>query len=105
MLGVSGDVPELEGDIGPYKGVSSKVAADANFFGVSELLAIIGQPSNIERTRLDAPRRHDETRQQSRRSRQCGHYPIREPHLLFGKCSYTPGTAQTARYGRVDPKR
>jgi acetyl esterase/lipase len=55
MLGVSGDVPELEGDIGPYKDVSSKVAAVANFFGVSELLAIIGQPSDIDRTRSDAP--------------------------------------------------
>ena len=55
MLGVSGDVPELEGDIGPYKGVSSKVAAVANFFGVSELLAIVGQPSDIDRTRSDAP--------------------------------------------------
>jgi dipeptidyl aminopeptidase/acylaminoacyl peptidase len=55
MLGVSGDVPELEGDIGPYKGVSSKVAGVANFFGVSELMAIIGQPSDIDRTRSDAP--------------------------------------------------
>ncbi len=55
MLGVSGDVPELEGDIGPYKGVSSKIAAVVNFFGVSELLAIIGQPSDFDRTRSDAP--------------------------------------------------
>jgi acetyl esterase/lipase len=55
LLGVSGDVPELEGDIGPYKGVSSKVAAVANFFGVSELLAMIGQPSDIDRSRADAP--------------------------------------------------
>jgi acetyl esterase/lipase len=55
LLGVSGDVPELEGDIGPNKGVSSKVAAVANFFGVSELLAMIGQPSDIDRTRSDAP--------------------------------------------------
>jgi acetyl esterase/lipase len=55
LLGVSGDVPELEGDIGSYKGVSSKVAAVANFFGVSELLAMIGQPSDIDRTRADAP--------------------------------------------------
>jgi dipeptidyl aminopeptidase/acylaminoacyl peptidase len=35
--------------------VSSKVAAVANFFGVSELLAMIGQPSDIDRTRADAP--------------------------------------------------
>jgi acetyl esterase/lipase len=55
MLGVSADVPELEGDIGTYKGVSSKVTAVANFFGVSELLAMIGQPSDIDRTKSDAP--------------------------------------------------
>jgi acetyl esterase/lipase len=55
MLGVSGDVPELEGDIGPYNGLSNKVAAVANFFGVSELLTIIGQPSDIDRTSPNAP--------------------------------------------------
>jgi acetyl esterase/lipase len=53
MLGVSGDVPELEGDIGPYKGVSSKVAAVVNFFGPSDFLAIIGQPGHIDSTRSD----------------------------------------------------
>jgi acetyl esterase/lipase len=55
MLGVSGGVPELEGDIGPHRGVSSKVTAVANFFGVSELLAMIGQPSDIDRTKPDVP--------------------------------------------------
>ena len=55
MLGVSGDVPELEGEIGPYKGVSSKVAAVENFFGVADLLAIIGQPGHIDSTRSDDP--------------------------------------------------
>lgn len=55
MVGVSGDVPELEGDIGPYKGVSSKVAAVANFFGVSELLSIVGQPGVMDRTGANAP--------------------------------------------------
>jgi len=55
MLGTSGDVPQLEGEIGPYKGVSSRVAAVVNFYGVSELLAIMGQPVDIDRTRPDAP--------------------------------------------------
>jgi len=55
MLGVSDDVPELEGDIGPYRGVSSKVQGVANFFGVSEIMAIIGQPSDIDRTQANAP--------------------------------------------------
>jgi len=36
MLGMSGDVAELEGDLGPRQGVSSRVAAVANFFGVSK---------------------------------------------------------------------
>ncbi|MEH2227231.1 hypothetical protein [Nostoc sp.] len=56
MLGVSSDVPELEGEIGLYKGVSSKVASVANFFGVSEILAIVGQSSDIDCTRADAPK-------------------------------------------------
>jgi len=55
MLGVSGDVPELEGDLGPHKGVSSKVTCVANFFGVSEISAIIGRPSDTDRTKPDAP--------------------------------------------------
>ena len=55
MLGVTGDVPELEGDPGIYKGVSSRVQAVANFFGVSEMLALIGQPSDIDRTSPNAP--------------------------------------------------
>lgn len=53
MLGVSGDVPALEGDIGPYQGVSSKVNAVVNYFGVSELLPIIDQPGNMDLTRSD----------------------------------------------------
>ncbi len=49
MLGVAGDVPELEGDIGPHGGVSSQVAGVANFFGVAELLAMGGQPGDKDR--------------------------------------------------------
>jgi acetyl esterase/lipase len=55
LLGASGDVPELEGGVGENDGVSSRVAAVANFFGVSELLAMIGPPSDVDRTRADAP--------------------------------------------------
>ncbi len=55
MVGVSGDAPELEGGIGRYRDVSSKVACVVNFFGESDLLAAIGQPSDIDRTRPDAP--------------------------------------------------
>jgi acetyl esterase/lipase len=55
MLGVSGDAPELEGAIGAHHDVSSRVQAVANFFGVSEMLSIIGQPTDIDRTLPNAP--------------------------------------------------
>ena len=55
MLGTSGDVAKLEGNVGPHTDVSSKVSAVANFFGPSDLLAMINQPSNIDRTGPDAP--------------------------------------------------
>jgi acetyl esterase/lipase len=55
MLGVSGDVPELEGEIGPNEKHGSRVAAVASFFGPSELLPMIGQPSDIDRTSPRAP--------------------------------------------------
>jgi acetyl esterase/lipase len=52
MLGLGGDVPELEGGIGPHQGVSSRVTAVVNFFGVTELLALVGPRG---RPRPDAP--------------------------------------------------
>ena len=55
LLGVAGDVPELEGALGPHEGVSSAVSCVVNYFGVTEPLAIIGQESDIDRTRADAP--------------------------------------------------
>ncbi len=55
MLGVSGDVPGLEGDLGPHVRESSRVACAANYFGVSGILAILVRPSDIDRTRADAP--------------------------------------------------
>jgi acetyl esterase/lipase len=55
MLGVSCDLPELEGDVGPHGDMTSEVSGVVNFFGVTEILAIIGQPSDIDRTSLQAP--------------------------------------------------
>lgn len=55
MLGVSGDVPDLEGDLCPHQDVSSQIAAVSNFFSVSEMLAIIGQPSDIDRAQPISP--------------------------------------------------
>jgi acetyl esterase/lipase len=55
MLGVSGDVPELEGNIGPYNDISSKVSAVVNFFGESDLPALIGQSGDFDRSKPDSP--------------------------------------------------
>lgn len=37
---LSGDAPQLDGDIGPHRTVSSKVAAAVNFFGVTDLMTM-----------------------------------------------------------------
>lgn len=51
--GVSGDVPELEGDIDPHRSVSSEVVSVANFFGVVEMM---DRPAEQHRPhRADAP--------------------------------------------------
>jgi acetyl esterase/lipase len=55
MLGMTGDVPELEGDIGPYRDVSSKVAAVAEFSGRVDLLASIGQPNDADPASTQTP--------------------------------------------------
>ncbi len=55
MLGVSGDVPELEGDVGPHEGVSSRVCGVVNYFGVTEIPSLIGLPGDIDRSSPMAP--------------------------------------------------
>lgn len=60
MLGTSGDVPELEGDLGPRKDadgkdLTSKVACVANYFGPTDLPAMIGPPSQIDHAAPNAP--------------------------------------------------
>ena len=42
MLGTSGGDPTLEGDVGPHKGVSSKVVCVVDQFGPSDFLAMGG---------------------------------------------------------------
>jgi acetyl esterase/lipase len=54
MLGVTGDVPELEGEVGPYRRVSSSVTAVVNIYGITEMLAIMPQPNDVELAQLDA---------------------------------------------------
>jgi len=43
LLGVTGDVPSLEGSVGPYAKVSSRVNAVANFLGITDLRTLNGQ--------------------------------------------------------------
>lgn len=40
MLGLSGDVPELEGELGPFPQTGSRVAAVVNYFGVADFPAV-----------------------------------------------------------------
>jgi len=55
MVGVTGDAREPGGGVGVHRDVSSRVQAVANFYGVTEILALVGQPGAIDRTRPDAP--------------------------------------------------
>jgi acetyl esterase/lipase len=55
MLGFTGDVPELEGDVGPHDDLSSEVSGVVNFYGITDIPALIGQPSDIDRTDPQAP--------------------------------------------------
>lgn len=50
MTGLASGVAELEGGLGPHTSTSSDVAAIVNYFGVTEMLAMIGQPGNYDRT-------------------------------------------------------
>lgn len=57
-LGTTGDLPhvlQLEGSLEPHAGVSSRVAAVASYFAATDLPALIGQDSDIDRMRPDAP--------------------------------------------------
>ncbi|MEM7601924.1 MAG: alpha/beta hydrolase fold domain-containing protein [Verrucomicrobiota bacterium] len=55
MLGVAGDVPELEGEVGPHAGVSSEVTCVVNFFGPSELLTMDDHPGRMTHNAPDSP--------------------------------------------------
>lgn len=55
MLGVAGDVPELEGELGPLADVSSEVAAVVNFFGPANLLTMGDHPSTMDHNAADSP--------------------------------------------------
>ncbi|MDF1659789.1 MAG: alpha/beta hydrolase fold domain-containing protein [Verrucomicrobiales bacterium] len=55
MLGVSGDVDELEGGVGAHVDVSSEVSCVVNFFGPSELLTMSDHPSRIDHDSPESP--------------------------------------------------
>ncbi|MCC6356753.1 MAG: alpha/beta hydrolase fold domain-containing protein [Verrucomicrobiae bacterium] len=55
LLGTSGDVKELEGELGPNNGASSRVSCVVNFYGPSELLTMGAQSKPGGRISHDAP--------------------------------------------------
>jgi len=54
MLGVTGDVPERV-ESGSRRDMSSKVAAVANFFGVTDMPALLLEPCETDHSGADAP--------------------------------------------------
>jgi enterochelin esterase-like enzyme/acetyl esterase/lipase len=55
MLGTGGGVEALEGDLGPHKGVDSRVRCVVDEFGPSDLLTIGDYPSRIDHNGADSP--------------------------------------------------
>ncbi len=55
MLGTSGDVKELEGDLGPHTEHSSRVAAVIDFFGPTEMLTMGDHKGSIDHNSPNSP--------------------------------------------------
>ncbi len=55
MLGVTGDVPELEGKLGKHLDEKSSITCVVNYFGPSNLLTMDDHPSNIKHSAADSP--------------------------------------------------
>jgi acetyl esterase/lipase len=55
MLGTSGGAKDLEGDLGPYKEVSSNVRCVVDEFGPSELLTMGDAPSSLDHNAPNSP--------------------------------------------------
>jgi acetyl esterase/lipase len=55
MLGTSGGDEALEGDLGPYKGVSSKVRCVVDQFGPAELSTMGDAPSSLDHNSPNSP--------------------------------------------------
>ena len=55
MLGTSGGVGALEGDLGQYKSVSSRVQCVVDLFGPTDLLAMSSYPSQMDHDAPNSP--------------------------------------------------
>jgi acetyl esterase/lipase len=55
LIGTSGDVKELEGDIGGNLDQSSRVQAVLDLYGPTDFVTMVMQPSTIDRTTADYP--------------------------------------------------
>src|SRR5262249_33759124 len=55
MLGTSGGVEALEGDLGPHKGVSSQVQCVVDLFGPSDIPAMQDYPSSLDHDAASSP--------------------------------------------------
>jgi acetyl esterase/lipase len=55
MLGTSGGVEALEGDLGPFKGLSSKVRCVVDEYGPSELATMGDSPSSLDHNGPNSP--------------------------------------------------
>lgn len=55
LLGTSGDVKDLEGDVGGNTTHSSRVQAVLDFFGPTDFVTMVTQPSRIDRSKGEYP--------------------------------------------------
>jgi acetyl esterase/lipase len=55
LLGTSGDVPELEGSLGPHLSQNSRIQAVLNFYGPQNFLSLVSQESSVNRSTKDYP--------------------------------------------------
>jgi acetyl esterase/lipase len=55
IVGTSGDVPALEGRLGKYTNLSSRVQAVVNYYGPENFFTMVEQPSTVDRTVQDYP--------------------------------------------------
>lgn len=55
MLGTSGDVKELEGNLGAFTSQSSRVSCVVNYYGPEDFVTMVTQQSTMDRTTKDYP--------------------------------------------------